>query len=280
MNNNFLALQQEMKLELNRISEKSFNRLRTVEESLGAVKEILLKLKEFVLGYQFKDIDEEIEFFKVIKPEFLRELYYYEELLKIEQGRPLANKESVKAYLNRHVEKVELYYEENRSFYNYHLAEKTDRDQEYFVRGAAGDERNLYTLEIDERFSTYHSNVLARLFSCDMLLRCLQREIYGVDNIETDKPNTKNILKWTDSKVGAIEFLYGLWAHGAFNNGKATLTQVITSFEANYGIDLGNYHTAIISNIRLRKKNVAVYIDAVKGSMIKKFDDLDEFPRG
>lgn len=66
--------------------------LLLIERSIGICSSVLMDLREFVNQYNFKDEDEEIIFFKVIKPYELREYLFHSKLFEIEAKQPVISK--------------------------------------------------------------------------------------------------------------------------------------------------------------------------------------------
>ena len=58
-----------MHLELQKAALEAENNLQLAERSFRIVESHIEKLKEYILSYQFKDKEEEIRFFKEIKPQ-------------------------------------------------------------------------------------------------------------------------------------------------------------------------------------------------------------------
>lgn len=75
------------------------NILLSSKQAIQVMEEALNELKEYILSYNFKDDDEEIRFFKQIKPQFLSLLLYHNKVYNLELIRPIESKEMQKQYL-------------------------------------------------------------------------------------------------------------------------------------------------------------------------------------
>ena len=68
-------LNKQLELDLSCISQKN-SVVYKYQQRTACYYEIILQLKSFVLNYSFSDLNEEIHFFKEIKPRFMSEFLY------------------------------------------------------------------------------------------------------------------------------------------------------------------------------------------------------------
>lgn len=86
--------------------------------------------------------EEEICFFRTLKPSLLSGLAYYQLLYFSVVFCPEVPRMQ-QAFWKRETERLDLFREKNSAFYEYHVSGRTDRDHEYFLRPccrSAGDE--------------------------------------------------------------------------------------------------------------------------------------------
>src|SRR5688500_5735346 len=69
-------------------NEQEANVLKKAEASIIIVHEFLRQLKEIASSHRFKKQDEEIFFFKHVKPQFFSKLIYFTKIFNIESKRP------------------------------------------------------------------------------------------------------------------------------------------------------------------------------------------------
>lgn len=111
--------------------------------------------------------------------------------------------------------------------------------------------------------STGYDLLAARLIAAEMLLGYLNRKVLLVVN-GSDAMREKD-HHWTDRKTAAVELIYGIWAMGSVDNGKASIVDIAALFEQMLHIDLGDvYHTFIA--MRNRKNNRTAYLDKMRSS--------------
>jgi hypothetical protein len=71
------------------------------------------KLRAFVKEKGFDKPEDEIHFFKVLKPKIVSKLIYYNAIYKIETRRPYGGERSIKKYLNNELSKLKRFFDNN-----------------------------------------------------------------------------------------------------------------------------------------------------------------------
>ncbi len=66
--------------------------IKKAQESMRNISDSLIQLKTFITEYTFKDKQEEILFFKEVKPELLAQLIYFVNIFNIESRRPTGSR--------------------------------------------------------------------------------------------------------------------------------------------------------------------------------------------
>jgi RteC protein. len=246
--------------------------LQRIEAAIQLILQSLLDLKEFVLKSDFKNVEEEINFFKYQKPAIVSKLIYYNSIYKIETRRPYGNKHT-KKYFTKELKKLKRFFENNLDFYKYYRSQNSFVDEKFFVRGKHDIRLWLDTFyfEADHRFSTSHDYKVAKIIANDLIQVYLEDKL---NNINVKKVSD-NSLKWTASKTALIELIYGLYSQGVFSNGNADIKVIAKTFEGTFNIDLGDfYHTFL--ELKSRKINKTKFLDSVRDTLIRKMDEKDE----
>lgn len=271
-------LYQQMNSALRSISIEANSMLKQAEGSYRTVQEAMQELKNFILHYSFKDEQEEIYFFKDIKPRFLKELIFFEELYYIESGRPVASKKEIERYLNTHLTHINQFFRRNNHLYTYYLMGETYKDEQYFTRQPSGVrlKPDKYYLDMDTRFSTLYSFKLGRLQAYQKLSDYLQTALLKLDqNLPTPEIAAKPKLKWTAPKVSLIELVYAFKAAGVFNNGTANINEIATLLESAFQRDLSDFYRTF-QEIRIRKKSRTAFMDLLQARLAQWMDDADQ----
>ncbi|PSK90795.1 RteC domain-containing protein [Taibaiella chishuiensis] len=264
MNTFTTELRLDLDRELRKIERTGENIIQIASMSFRTTETALKKLKDYILRHEFKSVEEEINFFKDVKPHFLQDLMYYMRVFFLESQKPLGSRDRLLEYYNTSLNNIGLFIERNQQFHTYYKTANTSFDTLYFTR----DENNKsygteYALDIDPRFSTLHSFKLAKIQAYERLNR------YILGCIDEMNPNFvkdglhKSHLNWTDSKVALIELAYALHARGAIDSGKAGISQLIRTLEKTFNVELNNFYRMYL-DMSLRKKNKTPFLDSLK----------------
>lgn len=261
--------------EINELASELDDHIALCESAVGLVLQKMADLKEFVKQRGFTNAEEEIHFFKRVKPNFLSKLIYYNSIYKIETKRPYGGEKTIRKYLNRELSKLKRYFDNNLEFYKYYRTNSTYLDHKYFIRGKHDIKLSLdtYYFEADHSFSTSHDYKVAKIIANDLI------QVHLEDQISSTAMKNRIIrpasLNWTASKTALIELIYALHSQAAFDNGNTDIKFLAKSLESLFNIDLGDfYHTYL--ELRNRKTNRTKFLDALKEGLIKKMDDQDE----
>lgn len=244
------------------------------QEVIVLIVDCLSKLKEFVLKRGFKNKQEEIYFFKKLKPVILSKLIYYNAIYKIETKKPYGNGKTIKKYIDNELAKLKRFFDNNLEFYKYYRTNSTYLDERYFVRGGYDVRLSIdtYYFETDHNFTTSHDYKVAKIIANDLIQVYLEDQL---NNKNQKKVFDYSSLNWTGSKTALTELVYGLYSQGVFDNGNADLKLIAKTFECTFNIDLGDfYHTFM--ELKSRKVNRTKFLDSMRDTLIKKMDEEDE----
>ncbi len=232
------------------------------------------KLRAFVKEKGFDKPEDEIHFFKVLKPKIVSKLIYYNAIYKIETRRPYGGERSIKKYLNNELSKLKRFFDNNLEFYKYYRTNSSYLDHKYFIRGNFDIKLNLDTFffESDQTFSTSHDYKVSKIIANDLIQVYLEDQLLSIKRFPDLKENKPQKVKWTASKSALVELIYALSAYGAFNNGASDIKIISRLFETMFNIELGDiYHTYL--EIRNRKINKVKFIDELKEELLKRMAD-------
>ncbi|PZX57610.1 RteC protein [Algoriphagus ratkowskyi] len=265
----------EMEESLKRVTKETFTELQTVERCGRAVNGILIKLKVSMSGYQFKNLEEEVLFFKEYKPMFLKELIFYSELTYLESKKPIGKKEQVKNYYHHMMDQMQDFFARNHQLYIYHQLDRSDQDELLFLK----DSKPVslipdYTTDFDPEFSTINSSNLAKIMAYEDLTEYIKKRLVNLDMGFNTSGADKSRHEWTDSKSALIELAYALHSRGAVNHGKSDVKMIISIMESLFNVKVGNFYRTFQS-MRDRKKGRTIFLDSLKDSLVKRMDDTD-----
>lgn len=280
MNSKTNQLLTDLNEQLNFINLEIDDTMIRCEKAIKMIMESVEKLKILFFKENFKSQEQEIEFFKNVKPKFTSKLIYYNIIYKIEARLPNGGERVVKIFINNELDKIKDYFYNNHEFNKYHRTGSIYLDNKYYVRGAVDIKLAIdsFYFEADQNFTTSHDFKLAKILAHDLVQVYLEDKLRTIEYKvlkEKSQLNHNAKLTWTASKVALIELLYALQSEGAFNYGRADLKEIMDHFERTFNIDLGQYRRTFLE-IRARKTERTKYINTLKVTLNKRMDDSDE----
>lgn len=263
----------ELETTINELEIETEYPIQRIEAVIVLIVNSLFKLKEFVLKKGFKNIDEEILFFKCQKPIIVAKLIYYNAIYKIETKKPYGAK-PIRKFLDEELNKLKRFFDNNLEFYKYYRTNNSFIDDKLFVRDKYDIKLSLdtYYFEADHRFSTSHDYKVAKIIANDLIQVYLEDQL---NNINQKKAFDGSSLNWTGSKTALTELIYALHSQGVFDNGNADIKVIAKTFELAFNISLGDfYHTYL--ELKSRKMNRTKFLDSLRDALIRKMDEKDE----
>ncbi|MBK1442229.1 RteC domain-containing protein [Parapedobacter sp. ISTM3] len=260
-----------------RISELTYeqnNSLVSYENAIVLVLQKIEEVKKHIQEKGFKDAEEEILFFKQLKPQLVSKLIFFNSIYKIETKRPRGGDKIIRKYLNIELSKIKRYFDANLEFYKYYRTNSTHLDNKYFVRGKHDIKLSLdtYYFEADHNFTTSHDYKVAKIIANDLIQVYLEDQL----NNNSQKRIWENPpLNWTGSKTSLIELIYSLHSQGSIDNGNADIKIIAKTFENMFNIDLGDFYHSYLE-LKGRKINRTKFLDSLRDALIKRMDEQDE----
>ena len=254
--------------------------IKRCESAIDIILKSLQKLKVLFEKEKNKSSQQEIEFFKNVKPKFTSKLIYYNVIFKIETKKPHGGERIIKRYLNNELDKLKRYFDNNLDFYKYYRTGNCYLDYKYFIRGTFDIKLTLdsFYFEVDHDFSTSHDFKVAKILAHDLIQVYLEDELANLGRRlpkEKVQHNHNGKQCWTGSKVALIELIYALHSEGIFNNGTSDLKSVTEYFETIFEIDLGQYRRTFLE-IRVRKSDRTKFLNSLKNKLITRMDKIDD----
>lgn len=260
-------LLKELESKISSLKDEGEISVASTVKGLELATRALHSLRDFVAAYRFKDIEEEVQFFRLKKPLIASKHYYLQSILDYFINEPVGSKKKMKAFIITELERVRSFTKVNIEFYQYWKSSVSYRDEELFSR-----KTTQYHFQQDSAFFTSGDDLAARFMANDLLcdfLKLRLRELH--EKISTDLPK----LTWTSAKIDMIELIYSLHTSGAINNGETDIKQIAKAFEGFFNLSLGNYYDSF-NKIRLRKNGQTTFLDALKSKLMAKVESMDE----
>ncbi len=236
----------------------------------------LTLLKKHVLLNAFKSREEEIHFFKHVKPAILSECIYYRNKLQYIVSFPVIDTDSQKNYILKQINNRERFIKKHYDLWMYLDSGSTNSDELFFLR-----ENIMFSIFgkgmtkfMDSGFCTNKDIILAKLSAFKKFKNYLQGEFYRVTNQNRNPRlvNDRQPMEWTHSKSALVELIYALQCSNAINNGKAEIKQIASFFESTFNIELGDIYKTY-SDIKYRQKSPTKFLEELT---INLRDEIDK----
>ena len=254
----------------------------TADDALHMVKFITplySQLRKLVLDYVFPTNEDEILFFKEIKPNILDKYLYFSKVYSIEMKCPIGNNEIIKEYLNQELEELTRFFRDNLDFYQYYRSKSTYMDNLYFVRKKTDIQLLLDSFQYDRDplFSTEYDYKIAKILCNEMLRIYLNQRLVKLGNTNQLEHKLqqldKYIFRFTGKKAYLIELGYSLVSSGDINNGNVEIKEMMNFLSTIFHIDLGDYYASYIA-MKERKDRTA-YLHHLIDNLVKRMNEDD-----
>lgn len=240
-----------------------------------AAKDITKVLRAFrtrIRKEGFKTQDEEIHFFKYIKPKIQAYLIFYSIQQEIETGKLHMCDDELKDLIEKKMRMFRHIMKQNIDFVKYYNSGMEHLDNLYFIRETRVPviSRHTTSMLIDPEFNTSHDQIAA-----DILAFQLFKKYYAVSPDKLPPfhfPQPK--LKWTAGKLDLVELIYALHASGAINHGAADLKEIQESFELIFKCKIDDLYRSF-HDIANRKKEQVKFVNRFEEFLINRIDEVD-----
>lgn len=270
-------ISEEMNKQLHDLGYNGTSGLEYIQKCYQITNNSLKELREALSKYRFKSIEEEVEFFKSIKPSIHAQVLFFIELYQIELQKPSIN-ESKKQL--SYFKKLSDYYAQllgkNCLMQLYHKTQRSAEDHQLFCRNS----RTPYLVPINplEDFDTIFppaSTELSRIIAYEKVLDHISQMIKSI-RTGSKQPSVHQTtgMNWTGSKIELIELAYALHSTTCINHGKIEIKRIISSLEQIFNVELGAFYR-IFQNIRIRQGSRTAFIDQLKEKLIDRMDGTD-----
>jgi hypothetical protein len=176
--------------------QKQLEKIEEVECCFQIAEKYRVRLIEMVSAYEFECTDEEIYFFKKVKPQFTAEIEYlglcnYVELFKT--GVKDDDTSELEKFYKKELQRIEKFGHENPVFYQYVKERKADMDKEWFTR----EERNHEKPELKTRSSSLYDHLMGSYLALEKYTAFIKTELENlIRRTKGEPPLPKSEFKW------------------------------------------------------------------------------------
>jgi hypothetical protein len=246
-------------------------------EMIEFIQNQLNTLRTKLLECNFESEQEEICFFKEMKPQILSQLLYFNKIYTIELKRPNGSNISQKNYYEQELNSLTFFFNRNLDFYQYYRSNAVHLDEYYFRRYKPNIRLGIDSSHFinDEDFSTGYDYKVAKILSNEMLRIYLNKKLQYIDRLSFSSHNHRQTTrrnKWTGTKAAVIELGYALYAAKVLDNGNADIREIMNGLQSLFNIDLGDYYRSYIA-IKSRKKDRTSFLRHLADCLEKRMDE-------
>jgi hypothetical protein len=275
------ALMQSWTLRLQDAEARETDLPARLETCIRICEKSLSDLRQRVMEHSFPDRDCEIWFFKQVKPVIKARYIYYQKIHRLHTGYFNGSGLLEKERLEKELRDIARYFTDNDQFFTYYRNGYTHHDGLFFVRGQYDWKICPEVNHFDDTFSTSFDGKLAELMANELLMKYVDGmlnpslKLTEPAPVTTSRSAAVSTLQCTASLTDIVELGYALHAKGFFNDGKASIRDVMMFLSTVLQKDL-HYYPRLFFQIQERKGNVTKYLDELKAGLTRYIDQLDE----
>jgi hypothetical protein len=262
----------QFEMDLETLFYDNSDMLAKAKKAVPFIEERIKQLNKWLENHTFQTNEEEINFFKFLKPKLISKLIYYKTIVNAESEAPFG-----KALKRKHYQKVinKIYQDskKNKVFYNYYRSGSYHNDEDYFLR------KNHIPKLQDECLQMYYDTRLctklyyeaAKIISNDLLTDYFEKKIDLMDNIETvNQISIYSNLNWTGSKIDLVELVYALHQQKVFNGGNTDIKEIAASVSKMFNVDIEENIYRSYLDIKNRKSGHTKFLLSLSDSLNNK----------
>lgn len=230
------------------------------------------ELHQLLMNYKFSSLDDEIYFFKFLKPKLIAKLIYYTKIIDLESNLPTPKKPRIK-YLQKELNRISQYTEKNKYFNQYYRSNSNHKDQQYFSR-TRGKKFSYYECQIinyDIRLSSPYDYTAAKIIANDLLVTYIESKI---EQCKTNSNAEKTpSLNWTGNKIDLIELIYALHKQKVINDGNIDIKDFAIVMGKIFDLELEDTVYRSYIDIKNRKDNRTKFLTTLAKTLNNKIDE-------
>ncbi len=226
------------------------------------------ELNKFVKDYSFTSLDEEINFFKHIKPKLLMQQHYCFHRAQLLQQYVNLSKDARDTIVRAKLNRIDSYFQVHHDFCTYYELGHTDKDKEYFVRLSSRSAINLDYNLVDKDFYTTceKGHAVGKMLSKKKLSTYLQKVLH-LDPLHNMSNGLQIIgkLNFKGTPTELVELIYALKASDLLDDSIVRISEVLGNV-----FDILPLHTyKIWQKIKERKIDQTRLMTKMQHSLLK-----------
>lgn len=259
----------ELRQELSLLEEKNLTFFEKLEKSIDLIKTKKIGLISEVRKNGFHSTEDEIHFFRHIKPTILSLLIVHSTCLAIESVRSTYSIKDFKLLIKKRLNFIHAHFIDFPEFVTYINSESNKRDSFYFLRNS-NSKPLIFTLPFDTDISTGYDIIAANAIAFKELNCYFQKTtpIIQTEQLLTD-------IQWTAPKVALVELVYALHESGSVTLGKNDLIELGRTLGKVFNIEMPDMYR-MFNEIRGRKKDRCRFLIQLTNVLHSKMEQMDD----
>lgn len=271
MNQFYTPFFNDFERELNDMLRGHINEISQAQKVISFIEDKITQLNNWLRNHKFQCNEEEIYFFKCLKPKLISKLIYYKAILNIELEAPLSKKQTRKHY-EKTLNKIYQQSKKNKEFYSYYRCGSTHRDENYFIRSKHKPELDddCFALHYDTSLCTEKYYDVSKIIANDMLIEYCENKIEEIERKCTlHYPSTNSDLNWTGTKMDFIELLYALHHYKIINGGNIEVKEIAKTLCKTFNLEIEDQVYRYYIDIKRRKKEKTPFLNTLATTLNK-----------
>lgn len=270
----YTATAKQLFEELEQLQYTISDHCNRANRAIELIRNTLKLFRQSICKSGFETKEDEIRFFKHIKPQVNSYLIFYTHLFEIESKKLVLTPDQLAGYIERKRKDFRYQTYDNLEFVNYYRSGYTHLDKTYFLRNSEFNPLNQQgaCMLRDPEFSTPYDHVASIVLAYELFLKYLDPSARAKTDIRHER------LKWTDSKASLIELIYALNTSGAINEGKTDIKTICKEFERIFNFEIKDVYSTY-RDISLRKTDHTKFLSKISQNLVDKIlleDKIEE----
>jgi len=277
----------ELRDRLKAIAGRNLSLVERFNSSLSEIGSFLSRVREHVSVVPFREVSDEVYFFKFEMSEYLSLQVFQVALFNLEKERPVDVPELLREYYLEELRFISRFFRQHAFLYEYYRSGFTELDEVLFVRGADSTHPFLMgSPALDARYTTTADYLFGKFMAYEQLRDYILSELAKMDGGlalgvgSTASGSGKKWFDWTGEVINVVELGYALWLSGQIGGGKAGLQEIFRWLEESFGIDIGIPANRFREIKRRKRLSRTHFMDLCKSVLLSYMDEDDAFVPG
>jgi len=168
MKQQFQFIYRQMQADVDKCRQQSRTELERIECCFRTADDFWLRMRDALSNHAFRNEDEEIDFFKHVKPLFTSQIEFYTLIYQGMLFKPEADCTKIASFWESESGRLGRFCENKEAFIQYYKSGDTSLDRQYFLRDNNRQAPVYKIYDKNANFSTSHDGLVAALLAQEM----------------------------------------------------------------------------------------------------------------